>query len=100
MSEGCGWGPDVASHPVSLGATVLRGGAGVGRVESLETLGVAEFKEKLFNVALDFHDTRAGGREHQVRFPESPPRSCLHRTRWAREMQEVGQSSGGGRPQR
>lgn len=82
MSEGCGQGPDLASHPVSFGATVVRGGAGVGRVESLETLGVAEFKQKLFNLAVYLHDTRAGGREHRVSFPESPPRSCLHKTRW------------------
>lgn len=39
MSEGCGQGPDIAPHPVSLRATVVRGGAGVGRVESLKPWG-------------------------------------------------------------
>lgn len=68
-----GKGPDIASPPGSLRAMVVRGGAGVGRMESLETLGVAEFKQKLLNLTIYLHDTRASGREHQVSFPSLHP---------------------------
>lgn len=73
MSEGCGQGPDIASSPGSLRTTGVRGSAGVGRMETLETLGVAEFKQKLFNLTIYLQDTRASGREHQVSFPGLHP---------------------------
>lgn len=42
----------------------------MGNMESLETLGVAEFKQKLFNLTISLHDTDTGvsGREHRVSF--------------------------------